>query len=64
MHIKIDDDNNILMMSVHAFPGGIQTIEPHDDVTTWFATGKYKFIDGEFVLQNDWVEPTVEEDEL
>lgn len=62
MHIKIDNDNNILMMSIHDFPGGIQTVEPHQDVFTWFGTGKYKFINGEFVLQNDWVEPTVEDE--
>jgi hypothetical protein len=38
--------------------------EPSQDVIAWFATGKYKFIDGKYILQDNWIEPSVKEDEL
>lgn len=64
MHIKLDKDNYIIMMTTEPFGGAIVAPEPPQDVITWFATRKYKFIDGEYVLQSDWVEPNVKEDEL
>ena len=38
----------------------IDASEPDDDIIKWFATGKYKFINGEYVLQESWEEPKIE----
>lgn len=65
MYVLIDEKNFILSMSrenedaTGSLPW-IDSPEPDDDVIKWFATGKYKFIDGEYVLQEDWVAPEVE----
>ena len=64
MYLKLDKDNYIIMMTTEAFGEAIVAPEPSQDVTAWFATGKYKFINGEYVLQNGWIEPDVKEDEL
>lgn len=64
MNIKLDKNNYIVMMTTEPFDGAIVALEPSQDVITWFATGKYKFIHGEYVLQDDWVAPNVKEDEL
>ncbi len=59
MHIQVDENDYIVMMTVEPFGGAIVASEPSQDVINWFATGKYKFIGGEYVLQNDWIEPHV-----
>jgi hypothetical protein len=64
MYVKLDKDNYIIMMTTESFSEALVASEPSHDVVTWFATGKYKFIDGEYVLQNGWIEPDVKEDEL
>ncbi|MAF24816.1 hypothetical protein CL634_04490 [bacterium] len=64
MYIKLDENNYIVMMTIEPFEGAIVASEPSQDVISWFATGKYKFIDGKYILQDNWIEPNVKEDEL
>ena len=59
MYILTDGNDYIRIMSKELFEGAIETPEPDEDVVKWFATKKYKFINNEYVLQENWEEPTV-----
>lgn len=64
MYIKIDEDKNIIMMTSESFDGAVIAPEPNEDVIKWFAVGKYKFVDGEYVEQGGWVKPEVNSEDV
>ena len=64
MYLKGDQNNFIVMMSVKSFGNSIEAPNPNADVIKWFATGKYKFVNNEYILQEDWMEPEIDPNEL
>ena len=60
MYILLDNNNYIKAISIEPIEGGREAPEPSDDVVKWFATGKYKFIDNKYVLQENWSEPQID----
>ena len=60
MYILLDNQNYIKALSVNPLEGGVEAPEPNDDVVKWFATGKYKFVNNEYVIQENWSEPQVD----
>ena len=60
MNILLDNNNYIKAITVDPIEGAIEGPEPNDDVIKWFATGKYKLINNQYILQEDWSEPQVD----
>jgi len=60
MYILLDNNNYIKAISIEPIEGGKEVPKPSDDIIKWFATGKYKFIDNKYVLQEDWTEPQID----
>jgi hypothetical protein len=66
MYLKLDQNNFISVISTDFFEGSIEAPNPSDDVITWFATKKYKFVNNQYIdVGQTWSAPEISpQDEL